>query len=148
MAEQTQDRPRRRRVIAAAGVALIGASAMTVAGAASIATLSSDTLATNSSTFTTCPGISTELRTRYVAASTRYEIAQILLTSVPAACQSKSYRVTVAQGDSSGTSLAELTGTTSPGSSTTITFASGTGPTLNSINNTVATVKVVVVIAS
>lgn len=147
------DRPKpgwrnwRRQLWVATAALLVIVGSVAVADAASLGTISAQTLGTSANTFTGCSGISSAIRTRFVAA-TRYEIASVILTGVPTACQSKSYNLTIADGDASGTSLGQLTGTTSAGGTTTISFTSGTGPLLNSINNTNSNVKVVVVIAS
>ncbi len=136
----------RRFWVAAAALVVIFAS-LGVANAASLGTFSPQTLGTSADTFAGCTGITTVIRTRFVAA-TRYEIASVLLTGVPAACQSKAYRLTIAQGNAAGTALTggTVNGTTAAGSSTTISFTSGSGPLLNDINNTPGSVKAVVVI--
>ncbi len=129
---------------------LLVASSLVAGNAASLGTITVGTLGASGTTFTACNGITTNVRTRYVAASTRYEIGSVLLTTIPAACQNKPYRMTLAQGNDTGTSLGELQGTTTAASaSTTISFTSGAGPLLNTINNNnPGNIKVVLVITS
>ena len=138
-----------RRFWVAIAALLLIFSALSVANAASLGTISSQTLGTSADTFTGCTGITTVIRTRFVA-TTRYEIASVVLTGVPAACQSKAYRLTIAQGNAAGTALTggTVSGTTAAGSSTTIPFTSGSGPLLNDINNTPGSVKVVLVMTA
>lgn len=122
--------------------ALIG-----IASAATLGSLMISTFGTSQASIGTCnaSAIATSVTTRYVSPS-RYEIASVGLTGIPAACYAQRYQVTVADNTGSYPSLNSLVGTLPNAATTSLTYPSGSGPNINSINNTNSQVKIVLLI--
>ena len=86
------------------------------------------------------------LRTAYRTTGDRYEIASVAVNSVPTRCR-RAFRLTVVDNVTDGAALTDgvLTGTLSSNNNT-VTFASGTGPQIQDLNNTNDQARVVVVV--
>lgn len=86
------------------------------------------------------------LRTAYRTTGDRYEIASVAVNSVPVSCR-RAFRLTVVDDVTDGAALADgvLTGTLSSNNNT-VTFASGTGPQIQDLNNTNDRALVVVIV--
>lgn len=86
------------------------------------------------------------LRTAYRTTGDRYEITSVAVNSVPTSCR-RAFRLTVVDDVTDGAALADgvLTGTLSSNNNT-VTFASGTGPQIQDLNNTNDQALVVVIV--
>lgn len=86
------------------------------------------------------------MRTRYHAATERYEISRVDISSVTNACKLP-YRVTIADAVSDGAALTDgvATGTLGAGTNA-VTFAAGSGPRFPALNDSNSQARVVVIV--
>jgi len=102
----------------AAGIVAVGAVS---ASAASLGGVTSDSVGVDSGVVASCDtnGIGVDYTVSYAPASTRYNVATVVLTGVDAACETNAYSVTLADDS---TSLGESTGTISLAGGSTVTI--------------------------
>lgn len=134
-----------------AGAVAGGLTMATVAYAAAPTNWNGARIGTSNVALTGCDATTdsiASLRTAYRTTGDRYEIASLIVSSVPAACQSRPYRVNVVDNVTDGAVLTDgvVTGTLDGDTSTTVTITSGSGPQIQDLNDTNDQARIVVII--